>query len=590
MGVYYNGQPSTGGVSDAELTAALALKADIFRDGIDGIAEANEDRRKSIRLDESGNEYIVEPYFNPATDADGTWSRYTNSNFEGSYGAYPYLRGASGQFFYSTSHHHFYRSSPAGELVEWLQVSFETALGSNIHWLGEFDSEADAVNAIDSFDSSMAYYTFVPRLGVRVLDNASYTAPAGPNTSYIWSRIASNEAERISNLENQVLKRHIYDFDEFELEGNASKTVTVDLTSIRAFLTDSRAFASIRLSFTAQASVYPGAGQYNIQLGTTGNLLNTSGGIGSTNEFTINFNPIIRNTLSENMVPLRISVSNATASGASVVFSNVSLSITNGFNPSAQQVRDILGVTEAQLNNMFVGASVTSTTAGNVITYTQADGTTETITVEDRGTEISVQSTAPTSPHEHDLWLLDVDISTLTNAVDTDGTTAKTSGVASDLFRYNGTNWQYVGFIGDTTLTAPEIRSLLGISASDFNNLFTGVSIADNVITYTQVDGSTETVTLPSHESTDIGVGNTLPADPATGDLYLFEEDTTGLTNVVESDGTTAKTSVQRLDLVRYNGTNWRYIGFIGNTNTGAADGVLTGATLERRTLTLTRS
>lgn len=66
-------------------------------------------------------------------------------------------------------------------------------------------------------------------------------------------------------------------------------------------------------------------------------------------------------------------------------------------------------------------------------------------------------------------------------------------------------------------------------------------------------------------------VGNALPTDAALGDLNLFMSATTGLMNLQESDGT-AKADVRAFDLVRFDGTVWRYVGFIGDTDTHGLD------------------
>ena len=67
-----------------------------------------------------------------------------------------------------------------------------------------------------------------------------------------------------------------------------------------------------------------------------------------------------------------------------------------------------------------------------------------------------------------------------------------------------------------------------------------------------------------------VTVGANFPPNPYTNDLRLFDTAVTSLTGAVDTDGTTAKTSAQVLDLFRYNGTAWQYISFIGS------DGVLT--------------
>ena len=49
----------------------------------------------------------------------------------------------------------------------------------------------------------------------------------------------------------------------------------------------------------------------------------------------------------------------------------------------------------------------------------------------------------------------------------------------------------------DSEFTAAAVRALLGLTAQEVNDLFTGASIAGQVITYTQNDGTEETITIP---------------------------------------------------------------------------------------------
>ena len=50
----------------------------------------------------------------------------------------------------------------------------------------------------------------------------------------------------------------------------------------------------------------------------------------------------------------------------------------------------------------------------------------------------------------------------------------------------------------DAEFTAATVRSLLGLSAAEVNNLLTGASIVGQNLTFTQNDGSTVTITIPT--------------------------------------------------------------------------------------------
>ena len=55
----------------------------------------------------------------------------------------------------------------------------------------------------------------------------------------------------------------------------------------------------------------------------------------------------------------------------------------------------------------------------------------------------------------------------------------------------------------ESELTAARVRGLLGLSAQEVNDLLTGATIAGQVITYTQNDGTVVTITVPAGGMTD---------------------------------------------------------------------------------------
>ena len=64
--------------------------------------------------------------------------------------------------------------------------------------------------------------------------------------------------------------------------------------------------------------------------------------------------------------------------------------------------------------------------------------------------------------------------------------------------------------------------------------------------------------------SVDLGApytaGTTLPDSPSDGDLFLFNDAATGLTNVVDYDGTTARTTAVRGDVFKYDTANTQWV------------------------------
>ena len=77
--------------------------------------------------------------------------------------------------------------------------------------------------------------------------------------------------------------------------------------------------------------------------------------------------------------------------------------------------------------------------------------------------------------------------------------------------------------------------------------------------------------------SLDVSTGNMFPASASIGAWHLFDAAATNLTDAVGTDGSTAKTSAQALDLFEFTSHNWKYIGFIGTGN----DGVISAISLD---------
>ena len=418
----------------------------------EGRPTPTEDQKFARGYDGRGNEYVVEPKDVPGTDADGTWSDYSNSNYEGVHAGNPYIRGATGHFYYNPNEHSFYESVSFAPYVKWRQVTPTTALGSNAVWLRELDSDTEASNAISTLDTTKTYHFYHnSEQKVKVLDNATYTAPVGPSQERVWSRVAKDEARRLSILENQALARHKIEINDFQIDGNASHAVRIDVSAIRAFLADNRAYGILRLTLKYQASHAEGSMITN--LGPSGSyLINNSLSIGSTTEQSRNYAAVSLSSTSfgSDTIDLEIDINGTTTSGFNILLTDVEIEIINGYLPSQAQILSLLNMTTDELNNIFVNASI----VGNNIVFVQNDGTNIAIPRTTATTNVDVGNALPTSGRRlNDLYLFDAAATGLTNAVDTDGTTAKTTAQAFDLFRLTAVSpsyqWTYVGFVGD---------------------------------------------------------------------------------------------------------------------------------------------
>ena len=81
----------------------------------------------------------------------------------------------------------------------------------------------------------------------------------------------------------------------------------------------------------------------------------------------------------------------------------------------------------------------------------------------------------------------------------------------------------------DAELTATAVRTLLGLTAAEVNNLLTGASISGQVVTFTQNDGSAVSITLPA------GTGGMVDGVVASG---AFNSAGTELTLTLDTGGT----------------------------------------------------
>ena len=81
----------------------------------------------------------------------------------------------------------------------------------------------------------------------------------------------------------------------------------------------------------------------------------------------------------------------------------------------------------------------------------------------------------------------------------------------------------------DAELTAATVRNLLSLTATEVNNLFVGATIAGQVVTFTQNDGSTETITVPA------GTGGMADGVVASG---VFNAAATELVLTLDTGGT----------------------------------------------------
>ena len=181
------------------------------KDGRDGLPTPTADHIGELWYDKDGNLFLIEQEWSAAEPPQGTWSEYTANNYEGVHGDGYERAGSSGHYYYNTSHHQFtlMTYNPGGAYWEafwsWTYASPTTVLGSNAHWLGEFENARDALHTISTYDSTKVYYAFFDNK-VQVLDGSTYVAAVTPQAYYDWARIGGEHATDILGLRQNLVQ------------------------------------------------------------------------------------------------------------------------------------------------------------------------------------------------------------------------------------------------------------------------------------------------------------------------------------------------------------------------------------------------
>ena len=198
---------------------------------------------------------------------------------------------------------------------------------------------------------------------------------------------------------------------------------------------------------------------------------------------------------------------------------------------TAAAVQGLIGLTAQQLNDLVTGGSIT----GRTVTLNQADGSTITFMVPpDTNTQDGVLASGSIDDAGTELTLtLDtgadivVDIPATLRTGGGGGVTearvnqlieAGTKPFARDGGPEVPENEIAAAIMRDAEFTAAAIRNLIGLTQAEQDELFVGASITNNVITFTQEDGTTVPITLPADMDTQDGVadGGSISADGMT--------------------------------------------------------------------------
>ena len=123
-----------------------------------------------------------------ATPAGGTFNTYVDAAYFGVLTRDPSRAPTPGQHYYSTRNHTFrgyYITTGIPHREVWSNTSFSSIFGSDARWLGEQPDDPTAVNLIQNFSNSVAYYVFDNATDmVELLDNSTYVAAVSREVSY----------------------------------------------------------------------------------------------------------------------------------------------------------------------------------------------------------------------------------------------------------------------------------------------------------------------------------------------------------------------------------------------------------------------
>ena len=123
-----------------------------------------------------------------ATDAQGTFVAYTNSNYHGVHsGNGPAVPQQAGQYYYNRSFSAWYTTFLLNTTYYWSSGSFSTIFGSTARWLGEHPDATTAAGLIQNFDAANIYVYYRSDIAFRtveVLTNNTYVAPVMGETHY----------------------------------------------------------------------------------------------------------------------------------------------------------------------------------------------------------------------------------------------------------------------------------------------------------------------------------------------------------------------------------------------------------------------
>ena len=162
---------------------------DVTNTGLPPLDEAN--YRKFFIDHDTPRVWVGHREFTPGTPAQGTFDRYTRTNYAGEHSSTPSAPSLSGSHYYNTTNHSWFLVEGAFP-PRWRQSSFRAIFGSNASWLGEQPDDTTAANLVQNFNSGRRYLYYNTATGhVEELNTTTFVAAVSPDPHYTAEPIST---------------------------------------------------------------------------------------------------------------------------------------------------------------------------------------------------------------------------------------------------------------------------------------------------------------------------------------------------------------------------------------------------------------
>ena len=151
---------------------------------------------------------------------------------------------------------------------------------------------------------------------------------------------------------------------------------------------------------------------------------------------------------------------------------------------------------------------------------------------------VTTGSSAPSDPITGDVHIYDEDVTGLSDHYENNGTTARSTANAGDIFRHDDLNSKWI----------------LEVEASEDPGEADPINDEDIASDLSNTRKKNFRNKIGGERTT---IGGSVPSMPNVDDIHIYSSDATSLSNHVDSNGITSLSSVSVRDMFKWNGTNW---------------------------------